>query len=124
MKYSSKVLVELHREFLKNPDDVFAKSKFFIYKALWKNERKDLALDWSKRRRKIWVSTFRSSKLDSNDWAIVSTSNSVIATTGNDKLAEHRAEFIAELLNFAEQNDLAVDDFKFFDINLSFRRKD
>jgi len=124
MKYSSKVLDELHREFLKNPDDVFAKSKFFIYKALWKNERKDLALDWSKRRRKIWVSTFRSSKLDSNDWAIVSTSNSVIATTGNDKLAEHRAEFIAELLNFAEQNDLAVDDFKFFDINLSFRRKD
>lgn len=70
------------------------------------------------------MSTFRSSKLDSNDWAIVSTSNSVIATTGNDKLAEHRAEFIAELLNFAEQNDLAVDDFKFFDINLSFRRKD
>jgi hypothetical protein len=53
MKYSSKVLDELHREFLKNPDDVFAKSKFFIYKALWKNERKDLALDWSKRRRKI-----------------------------------------------------------------------
>lgn len=70
------------------------------------------------------MSTFRSSKLDSNDWAVVSTSNSVIATTGNDELAEHRAEFIAELLNFAEQNDLAIDDFKFFDINLSFRKKD
>ena len=70
------------------------------------------------------MSTFRSSKLDSNDWAVISTSNSVIATTGNDKLAEYRAEFIAELLNFAEQNDLALDDFKFFDINLSFRKKD
>lgn len=48
MKYSSKILDELHREFLKNPDDVFAKSKFFAYKALWKSERKDLALEWSK----------------------------------------------------------------------------
>ena len=48
MKYSSKILDKLHKEFLENPDDIFAKSKFFVYKALWKNERKDLELKWSK----------------------------------------------------------------------------
>ena len=54
MKYSSKILDKLHKEFLENPDDVFAKSKFFIYKAMWKNERKDLELKWLKdQRRKI-----------------------------------------------------------------------
>ena len=48
MKYSSKILDELHREFLENPNDSIAKSKFFAYKALWKNERKDLMVEWSK----------------------------------------------------------------------------
>lgn len=50
MKYSTEKLKELYDLFVKDDENIFNKSKYLIYRELWKRERKDLNSKWFKRK--------------------------------------------------------------------------
>lgn len=52
MIYTAEKLKELNTNFNKNPDDVYSKAMFLLYRRLWEEERKKLASKWSTNGRK------------------------------------------------------------------------